>query len=326
MSAVWHSNTWRRAVLASKLRPPARLTAVVLAEHAGSGETAWATIDRLVEETSHGRTAVRSALKELLSNGWVVLESAARQHQAPVYRLVIIEDRNLSDPSRGSAPDTLDPARVSAPDPLASNPESPRVSSGDPRVSPGDPRVSSGDPIEKREKRTTTQPSVGPPTTDAAPSEPDVLVGDVVDEPPHEPLAKEPTLTQPRNDQTPALIEAEPKPPPAARRRRIPDDWAPSPEHAEMAAELGLDIGWEAAEFRDYWLGCGRPMLDWSATFRSSLRRASQRRGPMRQRPEPASDRRVRQGADRDQRLAAEEEAAVAALFAPPLPLTGPQP
>jgi len=169
----------------------------------------------------------------------------------------------------------------------------------------------------------------GPPATDAGARgpDPDILVGDVVDDPPPDHLAKEPpTMTDPPTDQTPALIEAEPKPPPAARRRRIPDDWAPSPEHAKMAASLGLDISWEAAEFRDYWLGCGRPMLDWGATFRNRLRHRAESRGSMRQRPEPASDRRVRQGADRDQRLAAEEAAAVAALFAPPRPLTGPQP
>jgi hypothetical protein len=64
----------------------------------------------------------------------------------------------------------------------------------------------------------------------------------------------------------------------AKPRRRITPDWQPSAEDRKFAAvECGLDPDEAAAEFRDYWIGRGDPMADWSATFRNSCRKAPSR-------------------------------------------------
>lgn len=63
------------------------------------------------------------------------------------------------------------------------------------------------------------------------------------------------------------------------RARRIPEDWQPREAELRLAESLGLDGQSEANEFRDYWLGDGRPKLDWDRTFASRLR---QRPRPMR--------------------------------------------
>jgi hypothetical protein len=58
----------------------------------------------------------------------------------------------------------------------------------------------------------------------------------------------------------------------AKPRRRISPDWQPSERDCEFALECGLDPDTTAEEFRDYWLGCGQPHADWSATFRNRCR------------------------------------------------------
>jgi len=54
---------------------------------------------------------------------------------------------------------------------------------------------------------------------------------------------------------------------------RIPDAWNPSLEDRRFALDLGLDPDAVAANFRDYWIGTGKPMADWSATWRNWCRR-----------------------------------------------------
>lgn len=78
----------------------------------------------------------------------------------------------------------------------------------------------------------------------------------------------------------------------AKRGRRIPADWAPSPELQAFARENGVDPDHVAAKFRDYWLGVSGERgikLDWDATWRNWVRNDSSL-GPAR-RPAPASDR-----------------------------------
>ena len=55
---------------------------------------------------------------------------------------------------------------------------------------------------------------------------------------------------------------------------------------AEMRAWAALkvptvDIDAETERFRDYWLGTGRPMLDWEAVWRNWMRRAPARGGAL---------------------------------------------
>lgn len=76
--------------------------------------------------------------------------------------------------------------------------------------------------------------------------------------------------------------EGEPAPSSRAKpRRRIPEDWQPSERHR---ARADADFpGWQqrepVEEFRDYWLGAGRPMADWNLTWLNRVRELS-RRGP----------------------------------------------
>lgn len=65
----------------------------------------------------------------------------------------------------------------------------------------------------------------------------------------------------------------------------IPEDWEPRAQERELAARLGLDCDAEAAEFKTYWLGEGRPKKDWNMTFQNRLytqanRKPSYARGP----------------------------------------------
>ncbi|SEO63851.1 hypothetical protein SAMN02800692_1540 [Luteibacter sp. UNC138MFCol5.1] len=68
--------------------------------------------------------------------------------------------------------------------------------------------------------------------------------------------------------------------PPSKRGTRLPDDWQPSDEDVQWArAERpDVDLRAELASFRDYWRakpGADAVKLDWSATLRNWIRRAS---------------------------------------------------
>lgn len=50
-------------------------------------------------------------------------------------------------------------------------------------------------------------------------------------------------------------------------------DWQPGPDETALARELGHDPPTITVKFRDYWIGVGKPMADWNATFRNWCRR-----------------------------------------------------
>lgn len=60
--------------------------------------------------------------------------------------------------------------------------------------------------------------------------------------------------------------------PRSSRARRLPDDFAPSVEHKEIAEKEGVDLEREFQQFCDYWRGNGKPKVDWNATLRNWLR------------------------------------------------------
>jgi hypothetical protein len=64
----------------------------------------------------------------------------------------------------------------------------------------------------------------------------------------------------------------------AQRASRLSDDWKPTPEEAQYAVDLGLDPEETAEDFRLYWLGNGRTMVSWHATFQRWCRTEAQRR------------------------------------------------
>ena len=64
--------------------------------------------------------------------------------------------------------------------------------------------------------------------------------------------------------------------PKAKRGSRMPADWKPSPEARKFAEDMGMEVDKTAAEFRDYWLGNGKVMVDWLATWRNWCRRTDQ--------------------------------------------------
>lgn len=69
----------------------------------------------------------------------------------------------------------------------------------------------------------------------------------------------------------------------ADRRVRLPVDWLPSEAALKKARELITPdrVDGEVELFRDYWLGCGKPMLDWERTFLGWIRRESKRYRPV---------------------------------------------
>lgn len=71
----------------------------------------------------------------------------------------------------------------------------------------------------------------------------------------------------------------EDKPDKTKRRCRIPDDWEPKPAERALAESLGLNCDTEAEEFKDFWLGDGRPKSNWDRTFRVRLRAQANRQG-----------------------------------------------
>ena len=87
--------------------------------------------------------------------------------------------------------------------------------------------------------------------------------------------------TAPRNAET--ETETENSPTESVPRKRgahqIPDDWAPTPEHRQLAAARGVDIDLEIAKVRDWSKGGNNRRLDWDAVVRNWLRNARPERG-----------------------------------------------
>lgn len=67
---------------------------------------------------------------------------------------------------------------------------------------------------------------------------------------------------------------AKPKPKPANRKTRIPDDWAPNESHQAKASEIGIDLHSEAEKFRDHAIANGKTFADWSRGFHTWLNNA----------------------------------------------------
>lgn len=59
------------------------------------------------------------------------------------------------------------------------------------------------------------------------------------------------------------------------RASQLPDDFKPSEANVEWAKSARPDVDLQDAtdQFKDYWLGNGKPKLDWQATWRNWIRR-----------------------------------------------------
>ena len=86
-----------------------------------------------------------------------------------------------------------------------------------------------------------------------------------------------PVAIDQKQDQEQSRAAAPPPPPKAPRGKRLPADWALPPDWAEWARAERPE--WDerhvlrvSLKFRDYWLGKGRPMVDWLATWRNWVR------------------------------------------------------
>jgi hypothetical protein len=84
----------------------------------------------------------------------------------------------------------------------------------------------------------------------------------------------------------------------AKRATRIPKDWT-APAIAELSPEAKRcaeswpagDYSREAEAFREYWTGTGKPMIDWTATWRGWILREHKRRfASRRDAPSPESN------------------------------------
>jgi hypothetical protein len=63
------------------------------------------------------------------------------------------------------------------------------------------------------------------------------------------------------------------------RARALPDSWGPNDAHRELATERGVDAAEEAEAFRDHAAANARTQVDWDASFRNWLRKATPRKG-----------------------------------------------
>lgn len=97
----------------------------------------------------------------------------------------------------------------------------------------------------------------------------------------------------------------------AKRGRTLPDDFAPSGAHRQLAARLGVDLDAEWEQFVDYHLAKGSAFKDWPAALRTWLRNARRYApaGGNGRHPDPA----VHRPGDEWQRKREDDEAALAA-------------
>ena len=72
--------------------------------------------------------------------------------------------------------------------------------------------------------------------------------------------------------------------PARAKRKRparpLPDDWQPTDEHRKRAAELGVDVDFEATQFRNYAIANDRRYVVWNSAFANWLGNARPRPAP----------------------------------------------
>lgn len=81
--------------------------------------------------------------------------------------------------------------------------------------------------------------------------------------------------TQPSADHQPELL-IEPKPKkPAAKASQLPDDFAPTEQHVELAAQIGVNLATEWPQFCDYHRAKGSRFKDWHAALRTWIRNAA---------------------------------------------------
>ena len=85
------------------------------------------------------------------------------------------------------------------------------------------------------------------------------------------------TLTVAQCDANHKEPSIEPSYPGSARARALSAEWKPTAEQIAWATERfpTLDLDNEVDCFRDYWLGTGKPMRDWNATYRNWIRRSA---------------------------------------------------
>ena len=157
-TTTWWRITWMEAVWASDLKPLQKLVAAVYADHARDQRTTWVTLDRLTQRSGASRTTAQKVRRELVQAGWLIEVSAATQHKAAVFGLVIPDD--VSMPARG----TLSDARVPGDGTL----EDPRVPPRDLRVPSRDARVPGDGTNQSSIKELHPSSSSSPARTTAA--------------------------------------------------------------------------------------------------------------------------------------------------------------
>jgi hypothetical protein len=57
----------------------------------------------------------------------------------------------------------------------------------------------------------------------------------------------------------------------AREAKKLPTDWEPNADEKAYAVKHRIDPTLAAEDFRNYWLGCGKPMKNWSATWRNRV-------------------------------------------------------
>ena len=81
-----------------------------------------------------------------------------------------------------------------------------------------------------------------------------------------------------RLDQIERLLTALERGGRTTRGHQLPHDWQPREEDIEWAkkAHPYVNEATERDRFRDYWIGTGKPRIDWHATYRNWIRKAAE--------------------------------------------------
>lgn len=77
----------------------------------------------------------------------------------------------------------------------------------------------------------------------------------------------------------------------SSSKTQISPDWKPGEKLISECSRKfpGVNLEFAAEEFVDYWLGVGKAMKDWDATFRNRIRTLSTRASPRKQKPETSA-------------------------------------
>lgn len=246
---------------------PQQAVLLAMADHANDdGSSCFPSVDRIAWKLGYKPRQVTSIVRDLRRAGVLIEVAPASQHRPTEYRI----DLSAAPPKPDFETWKAANSRHKTVNPGVQFDVTPE-SRGAISLHQGCNLTSSGVQFDVTERREIApEPSIEPSGT-----------------------VKEPSFGENNADDGPGSAQPDEPPPattkpPAGRAHRLPEDWWPaddeiarvtSPPDGKDKARLGLPVGYvesETARFVDYWVGEGKPKVNWIATWRGWLRREMQ--------------------------------------------------